>query len=411
MKADDTSKPEGLANDPVLRRGKTGQVLPTQDNAYEIARAHGAGVLGFDARRQCVVSTGPLPWQQVPGPMEDQHLTSFLVWVGKSYGVDLTPEKAARGLVAAARVLHTFDPVVEYFNALRWDGRSRIEALVHSFKAQADQYSVAVVRRWLISAVARSFDPGCKTDVLLILVGAQGFRKSSWFRVMAGSEHFVDQGLDTKSRDSLLAARRALLWEIPELANMKRECPNNVKAFVSRAVDDIRMPYGRSVVSLPRRFVLCGSTNETTFLRDSSGGRRFWPLKVGMIDLAWTHANRDQLWAEAVAAYRSGEQWWLTEEEEALARVAQEGHRETDPFEDLFDVAITAGRYAHDGRPWATVPMVAEWFGLTQYTRVDARRIRAVLELRGWTTVNDGARPIKFRPTRPLPPRMVIVPN
>ena len=139
--------------------------------------------------------------------------------------------------------------------------------------------------KWLIGGVARIFQPGCKVDTCLILEGEQGLLKSTALRTLAGDAFFTDDIADLGSKDSVMQTRGVLIIELAELDSMSREV-SRVKAFMSRQVDRIRPPYGRRVIEVPRECIFAGTTNKDTYLKDETGGRRFWPVKVGAVSVS-----------------------------------------------------------------------------------------------------------------------------
>jgi predicted P-loop ATPase len=195
----------------------------------------------------------------------------------------------------------------------------------------------------MISAVARIMDPGCKADCALILEGDQGRKKSSALRELAGSEWFTDQISDLGSKDASEDLRGKWIIEFAELKNIKGPEVEKIKAFLSRSTDHYRPPYARRARDFARQCVFAGSTNEDHYLHDRTGNRRFWPVKVEHIDLVRIREMRDQLWAEAVARYDKGEQWWLTEQETAIALVEQASRTEEDTWSS-FIVPWLVGR-------------------------------------------------------------------
>src|SRR4029077_167441 len=203
---------------------------------------------------------------------------------------------------------------------LHWDGVERVDTWLAAYLgAEGTEYARAVGSRWLISAVARIFRPGAKADCCLILEGAQGIRKSTALRTVAG-EYFTDELADLGSKDAAMQTRGVWIIELSELDNLSHAEVARIKAFMSPHTDLFRPPYGMRLVESPRQCVFAGTVNHGSYLRDETGGRRFWPVVCGKIDIAELQRDRDQLWAEAKAKYRSGASWWL--ETLALIRLA-----------------------------------------------------------------------------------------
>jgi len=186
----------------------------------------------------------------------------------------------------------------------------------------------------MISAVARVFKPGCKADHALILEGPQGALKSTAAATLAlEPAWFADEIADLGTKDSAQDLRGKWIIELGELSAMRRGEVERVKAFLSRREDHYRPSYGPRSQDFPRQCVFIGTTNADTYLADETGGRRFWPVKVGAIKIDALSRDREQLWAEAVVAYRQGERWWLEREVEDAAREEQEERRIDDPWE------------------------------------------------------------------------------
>ncbi len=245
-----------------------------------------------------------------------------------------------------------YHPVRDYLNGLQWDGTMRLPAFASRyFGADHTPYSELIGTKFMIGAVARISEPGCKADTMLILEGAQGAGKSSALRSLVGDDWFTDQMPDFSTKDAEIQLGGKWLIEIAELDRMNRAEVTAVKSYASRQIGTYRPPYGRATINVPRQCIFAGSTNETEYLRDQTGNRRFWPVTCGMIDGAAISRDRDQLWAEAVFRYRLGERWWLEGDQEQLAHAEQDGRRERDPWEELI-----ASRLAVYG----TIPITIE---------------------------------------------------
>src|SRR5262249_44718291 len=214
--------------------------------------------------------------------------------------------------VAKERAFH---PIKDYLNDLEWDGKKRVEQFATTYLgAEASPYHAAVSKCFLIAAVARIMQPGGKADYMPILEGAQDKGKSTAIETMF-APWFSDDLAELGTKDAAMQVRVAWGIEIAELASMSRPEIERVKAFITRKVDRFRPAYGRHVIEAQRQSIFIGSTNADTYLKDETGGRRFWPIKCGKIDLKALERDKDQLWAEAVALYGKGVGWWLTDAE------------------------------------------------------------------------------------------------
>jgi hypothetical protein len=238
-----------------------------------------------------------------------------------------------------------YHPVRDYLNGLCWDRIERLPSLAqHYFGADHTPFVELISAKFMISAVARIVRPGCKADTMIILEGAQGAGKSSALRALVSDEWFTDQMPDFSSKDASIQLRGKWLIEVAELDRMNRTEVTAVKSYASRQIDTYRPPYGKATVDVPRQCIFAGSTNETEYLRDQTGNRRFWPITCGTIDVEAIRRDRDQLWAEATTRYHRGETWWLEGDQERLAQEEQDGRRERDPWE-----AMIASRLASYG--------------------------------------------------------------
>jgi putative DNA primase/helicase len=230
---------------------------------------------------------------------------------------------------------------------LKWDGTARIDEWLETYlgakpddeeHAEAQRvYLEAIGPKFLISAVARIFRPGCKVDTMLVAESpAQGRFKSSAIKVLfGGGEWFTDHISPIGTKDSKEELAGKWCVEVSELSALQGRDVEKIKAFLSTGTDNYRPSYGHLPRAFPRQCVFFGSTNEDAYLRDATGGRRFWPFKVGEVDLAALERDRDQLWAEAAYRFHQGEQWHLTPEEEALASGEQKDRIEPDAWGDV----------------------------------------------------------------------------
>lgn len=275
------------------------------------------------------------------------------------YGIKVTDRDLKAAIVLAANG-NAFHPVREYLEGRVWDGVPRVETLFHDYVgAPNDAYSRNVSRLMMVAAVTRIFEPGHKFDFAVILEGLQGKRKStfiqtlgkSWFAELDGDFH------DPKQMVELMQG--AWIMEIPELSGFNRGDVRSIKAFISRQRDRARLAYARRAGEFPRQCIFIGSTNDREYLKDDTGGRRFWPMMctAGEIDIARLETNVDQLWAEALTLYRQMRAaqphgilplYLADEEARATAARLQESRR----VESADDA--TAGRIAE----WLSQPIV-----------------------------------------------------
>ena len=307
----------------------------------------------------------------------------------------------AIGQVARERGYH---PVRNYLGDLRWDGIERLDHLATDVLNIDDApLTRAMLRKWMISAVARALRPGCKVDTVLILVGPQGSGKSTFFSTIAGPGRFADSIMDLSSKDAYLVLRSAWIFEWGELESMQRaRASATVKAFLSSCSDNFRAPYARTNQDHPRACVIVGSTNDQRFLTDPTGGRRYWTVSTpNPIDVNALVETRDQLWAEAVVAFHASERWWLTpDEEKALAEV-QEKHALVDVWEEaVLSCAEAQTALGHDVTISVLLKLALEK-PVHTWSATDMSRVASILTRSGWEMCRprqlDGTRPRVWR--------------
>lgn len=260
------------------------------------------------------------------GALENEPIESlgvpFASWLQKStYNCPVSGEKA--GIALQHHALHNkYDPVSEFLGKLpAWDGKPRLSRLLLDYaQAQgAEDWVQIVTRKFFIAAIARALRPGCQVDNTLVLQGEQGGGKTSFVRVMGAGFH-VETSLDLHNKDAVMTSAGNWLVELGELASLRKSDVESVRNFLTRKEDQIRLPYGRVVKTMPRRCVFIGTTNARQPLSDPEGNRRFWVVSVGTINTDGLEGIRDQVWAEAKVAFEAGEQWWLTQSEAERAK-------------------------------------------------------------------------------------------
>jgi predicted P-loop ATPase len=323
-----------------LVRNKDGRAIADERNVLHALRTAPElrGLLRFDAFALQLQFTRSPPWRDVEtherwGDHDDVEL---LVWL-QAQGIAFRSVNSVRGCVVVVARDNTTHPVREYLDALIWDGKSRLDSwLANYLGATGDErYLMAAGRSFLISAVARVYVPGVKADHMLVLEGIQGGRKSTTAEKLAvRDDWFVDSIGNVRDKDTAMQLAGRWLVEFAELEAMGKSAVSAMKAFVSRRIDKYRPPYGRTVVDVPRQCVFIGTTNESVYLKDQTGNRRYWPVRCGKVDIEAFERDRDQLWAEALRAFRAKEQWWLSDEVAALAEQEQAERVAENPVED-----------------------------------------------------------------------------
>lgn len=250
--------------------------------------------------------------------------------------------------IVAAAYDRPFHPIRQYLRSLDWDGIPRLDSMARDYFYSDKPLHAEMLRKFMIGAAARSLWPGSKLDTALMLVGPQGYRKSTFFKILGGQWH-GDSYLDIHNyKDATLQLHSAWLYELAELENVVTgKAESRLKAWMSSEVDRVRPPYGKDIMPLPRAVVLCGSTNRERFLTDDTGSRRFWIISVTQ-EIPWRLLAecRDQLWAEALCAAESGEPWWLDAPSDSDREEENRAHAEDDSWlEPIGDWLKRAGEY------------------------------------------------------------------
>lgn len=293
------------------------------------------GVIAYDEFSGRIVKRKPPPFAptEEPGEWADVDDTRTLMWISEVHGFQPHEKDLIRAIDACARE-NSFHEVREYLERLKWDGIERLPMWpVDILGVEDSQYARIVGLRWMIAGVARVMRPGVKVDNVLILVGPQGRMKSTVFAILA-APWFTDAPVRFGDKETAMMIRGKWVVELAELDAFSRADDSAAKAFFTTAVDRYRVPWGRRPADVPRQCVFAGTVNPITFLKDPTGGRRYWPLIVGeQLQLEKLREVRDQLWAEAFARYARGEPWWATSEEKALFEEVQERHYVGDAWE------------------------------------------------------------------------------
>lgn len=224
------------------------------------------------------------------------------------YGIKV-PDRDLRAAIDIIARRNAFHPVRERLNGLAWDGVPRLDRLFIDYLGTPDNsYYRDIARLTLTAAVTRVFEPGHKFDFAPILEGSQGKRKSTFIRILAMG-WFAELDMNFDDRKQLVEKMQgAIIGEFPELSGMMRSEVHDVKAVITTQSDKVRLAYDKRAREFPRQCIFIGTTNDQRYLKDVTGGRRFWPVFcfiVGEIDTDRLERELDQLWAEAVHHYRS----------------------------------------------------------------------------------------------------------
>lgn len=287
-------------------------VIQALKSAPELSGVFGLNQLSgnIEARRQ-------LPWSTAKvGPVTGSVDLLLGLWLTEAYGLPSIGRGALMEAILTVAYDNPFHPVRDYLAGLRHDGTPRLDGWLiqvigeeqGNLEPALSEYLGLVGRFWVLGMVYRVMEPGCKFDYCPVLEGAGGLGKSTMVAELAGRDYFSDAHFDlTRGKEGQEQVQGVWLYELAELASLGKSEVNLIKAFISASVDRYRPSYGRVVEAYPRQCVMVGTTNESTYLRDRTGNRRFWPVPVRRrIRLDWLTQNRDQLFAEAYQLYLQG---------------------------------------------------------------------------------------------------------
>ncbi len=379
-----------------LVTGQNGQILSNVNNVIVLLESDPdlTGVLRnnefADSMEICMAipdKTGVPDTRRYPRKWEDADTIALQAYIQRN-----SIPKVARDTVDDALRHYAKDcpyhPVREYWAGLTWDGTSRLDTWLSEYcNASSDtpaSYLEEVGSKFLISIIARVLRPGCKADHVLVLEGPQGVGKSTALSTLAGDDWFTDSlpsNLDSK--DAAIHLRGRLIVEMSELSQFTRSEIETIKAYVSRQVDRYRPPFGVRDIEVPRQCVFAGTTNSEGYLIDTTGNRRFWPVKVGVINIAALQRDRDQLWAEANARFKQGEAWHITDRDVIAMQVEQTASRVvTDPWHT--DVArILDGHSGPDITPGEVLGLIPDLKPGDRH-KGNAARVAQILRDLGW---------------------------
>ena len=380
-------------NDKGVPRSNLANALHALRHAGDLAE-----ILSRDDMLRADMLQKPVPRSTTPHtglrPIRDTDVTAVQEWLQREGLSSITKDTTHQAVQrrASERAYH---PVADYLSSLRWDGRKRLDTwLSYYLGAEHTRYTARIGRMFLISMVARIFKPGCKADYMLVLEGVQGARKSTACMILAGA-WFSDSLPDLRGGGKDVAQHLNGKWliEVAEMSALDKAEAAALKAFITRTTERYRPSFGRAEVIEPRQCVFIGTTNKEAYLRDETGGRRFWPVKVGTIDTDTLAHDRDQLFAEAAAALKAGERWWPDSEfERDFIKPEQEARYEADAWEQAVESYVL-------GKSKVTILEVAVHglgFDKPKLGTADQRRIGAALERINWERGERGTGGVRY---------------
>jgi predicted P-loop ATPase len=312
-----------------LRRSDKGNITATLHNTILILQNDPAwrSVIAFDQFAYRIVKReAPPVLTPKKGEWSDLDDVQALAWISGVYSVE--PKKTVV-MDAVMHLAHAagFHPVREYLETREWDGTPRVQTMMATYYGAGSPAAVATLEpderlrlgvylklvgvKWLVGAVARVMDPGCKLDTMIVLEGGQGALKSSSIRALFGREWTADSKLTLGDKDALAQMQGKWCYEMAEMDAFSKADNTTFKQFLTSQDDRVRWHYGRRAEDVPRQCIFVGTTNQHQYGKDPTGMRRIWPVEVGRIDLERLRQDRDQLLAEALVLYRRGVRWWV----------------------------------------------------------------------------------------------------
>jgi predicted P-loop ATPase len=311
-------------------------------------------VFAYDEFNQANMYTFRPPWGElsdVGRELIDLDDIRIQTWLSKEWGVEASEQRIAAITLQLGKE-NNFHPVQRYLKSLKWDGKERLNKLLSTYcGAVGDtRYLADVGRKFMCAGVARVMNAGVKFDHILILEGNQGIGKSTFVKVLSSPWDSDSLG-DISNKDVIDNMRGKWIIELGELASMNRAESNELKAFITRQADVVRKAYGKRSQSYPRQCIFVGTTNDDEYLKDVTGGRRFWCVATKKFEIEKLQRDRDQLWAEAFVTYSLGEALYLDDAEVRAYAEEEQGDRfvvdeiqrmvkdviESEDFPDRFD--------------------------------------------------------------------------
>lgn len=395
-----------------LETDRQGNCAASINNAVLILRHDRflRGAFALDRFEKREVATKNLPWRKVTKSnryLTDSDDVQVRHYVETRY--KLTSKQAVQDGMLLICDENSFHPVKEYLDNLVWDGTPRLDNMfVDYLGAEDNAYTRAIARKMCVAAVARIYDPGCKFDNVVTLIGSQGLGKST-FVSRLGGKWYSDSFGTIQGKEAYEAIQGVWIVEMAEMAGMKKAEKEQIKHFISKKDDRYRVAYGKRVENFPRQCIFIATTNEEDPLEDPTGNRRFWvlPCKIAKANKSifdQLPVEVDQLWAEAKKRYEDKESLYLNEELFDLAAKMQKDHVVKDErarmVKKLLDMPVPSdwadkdriekaeyiGGGKYEGKPIEKVTIEYIWTlafrrDISDLTRNSAKDIRYIMSL------------------------------
>jgi hypothetical protein len=348
--------------------------------------------LRFDQFSHRILWTKPAPWFKTTDEWSDEDAIEFKSMLSTELSMDFgVPTVHEVAVVCASE--RAFHPVREYLESCKWDGIPRLDTWLSRYCGALDsEYTRFVGRKVLVAAVSRVFRPGCKFDHVMVTEGRQGLGKSYMWEVLA-SPWFTDAPLNIQDKSAVEILHGKWVVELAEMDALTKYESHTIKGFLTRCEDRCRMAYDRKAKNFPRQNIFVGSINpeETGWLKDKTGNRRYWPVAVNDIDLKNLKIDRDQLWAEALIAFERGEILYV--DSDRMQRLMQEEistRMQEDPWFNIIEnyLHATATEYLNTKNEIVVTPseMFTQGVGgnSANFKTAEASRVASILKTLGF---------------------------
>ena len=377
-----------------LRVDQYGRIMKNVFNTVTVFNIDMPDTLSFNEWNEDIIFLKPAPWHK-----ENERIYAWTehdtarckYWLGNDRRYEPNTQMIEEAIITVARQ-KAFHPIKTYLQELKWDGHGRLKNwLVNYMGVEDNEYTRSVGLKMLAAAIARIYQPGCKFDYIPVLEGMQGIGKSRALAILGGP-WYGDITIDVHAKDTVDVMRHLWIIEVSEMETQYRTETQALRGFLSRSTDMCRLAYGRTSKAFPRQSIFIGTVNpefddDAGYLKDTTGNRRYWPVRCTRIDIETLRKVRDQLWAEAYQHYLKGVALHLDDFKlEQIAAAEQMKRMGTDPWYDkishwldcdpIFKKEILTGAQIYtdclSGRP-------------TQYSRACQNRIALIMKSLQWT--------------------------
>lgn len=385
----------------LMRKADTEQLLKNHFNAVMIVENAYPGLVGYNEFRQQIEARIASPWRKEPGQWTERDTGELAFHLAKEFTSFTLDALAAAVMTVAYR--HPFNPAQDRLRALaeQWDGIPRLDTWLIVYwgaahNASNERYLQEIGGAWMKGTAARVLFPGCKRDDVLVTRGEQGIGKSTAAQRIAEAilpDSFTDSLGNLDSKDSKAAIRGIIIAELGELSVLNKSDLESIKAFVATRSDHFREAYGRGERDYPRTVSFIGTTNHSTFLKDPTGNRRFWPVTLpGPINIDRFTEALPQLLGEAARRVMNGERWFVSDREAlAQAHEVRTAHFVDDVWTEAVlqaaDLLLSPGCTLDGANPdYVTVAAILGAMGvrIEQQTVPNQTRVGGVLRVAGW---------------------------